>query len=99
MEKIFGTWYENKLLDASIKTVILVFGYISAVWVYNLFGGTPKIDLKEYYSTLWKPLAAIIVIGFLAFYYAASAHRKYRHHLSQRAQVLSMRLRERKKRR
>ncbi|MFH0970937.1 MAG: hypothetical protein V1835_00055 [Candidatus Micrarchaeota archaeon] len=97
MDQIFGTWYENKFWDAAVKTILLLVVFVGGIWLYNFFGGRPVISLKDMLETLWQPILLVVVVGYAAFFYAGSAHRKYRKHLNQRAQHLTQTLRMKKR--
>ncbi len=81
MEKIFGVWYENKLIDAATKTVSLIVVAYLVLALYGFFGGKPAIGWNEFPI---EALVLVIVVAFGAFYYASNAHRKYRKHLIKR---------------
>jgi hypothetical protein len=97
MERVFGTWYENKFLDAGIKTVILLVAAYLIVMLYNGFGGKPILRLNDFIEFLWAPVLVLAAVSFVAFFYAGSAHRKYRHHLNQRAMHITQKMKEKKK--
>ncbi|MEK6843273.1 MAG: hypothetical protein AABY04_02195 [Candidatus Micrarchaeota archaeon] len=94
MDRIFGTWYDNRIADATVKTFLfLVFAYV-LVWIYNLFGGLPKMN---WYDFVREAVVLVIIVVFFSFYYANGAHRKYRQHVAMRAQHISRNLKSKAK--
>ncbi|MFH1442741.1 MAG: hypothetical protein ABIG96_01790 [Candidatus Micrarchaeota archaeon] len=96
MDRIFGTWYEDKMVDAAVKTVIFTLIFIVALLLWGALTGNPRFQLRDFFETLYVHVIAVMIVAFVAFYLAGSAHRKYRHHLTQRAHHISMRLKEKK---
>lgn len=91
MDRIFGVWYENRLVDAGIKTVlVLVISYLLIV-IYNLFGGKPVMRWNDFPPEV---IASVAIASFISFFFASHQHRKYRRHLQQHAEKISARLRQ-----
>lgn len=96
MERFFGTWYENKFIDAGVKTAlfVVVVGFI--IWIFGILGKAPIYRLKDFTDYLWQPVLMLVIGVYVCFFFAARAHRKYRYHLSQRAENIIHKLNEKK---
>ncbi|MBI5225201.1 hypothetical protein HY989_04995 [Candidatus Micrarchaeota archaeon] len=94
MDRIFGTWYDNRFADAGIKTFLFLIVVYVLVIVYNILGGTPRM---QWYDFVKEAVILVTIVAFFSFYYANGAHRKYRQHVALRAQHISRNLKNKPK--
>ncbi|MEK6954733.1 MAG: hypothetical protein AABX01_07005 [Candidatus Micrarchaeota archaeon] len=91
MERLFGVWYENRLIDAGVKTfLVLALSYL-LIFTYNFFGGKPIMRPTDFPL---EAVGAVMVASFMAFFFTSHQHRKYRSHLAQHARQVANRLKQ-----
>ncbi|HLC48345.1 MAG TPA: hypothetical protein VJI13_04695 [Candidatus Norongarragalinales archaeon] len=91
MDRVFGVWYENRVLDAGSKMVLVLLLSYVLIFIYNLLGGRPVMRWNDFPAEV---VAAVAIASFAAFFFASHQHRKYRRHLQQHAEKLTMKLRQ-----